>query len=87
MPTVSQLLKAKHPEITEATIRRATLGMKESDSSFLEVLTDIFTPLSKSRVKDLGLTSEEENRYLSRINRGIETTGPLDKVALGALFQ
>jgi chromosome transmission fidelity protein 18 len=50
----------------------------------MEVLTDIFTPLSKSRVKDLFLTSEEENRYVNRINRGIETTGSLDKVALGA---
>ena len=57
--------------------------MKESESSFMEVLTDIFTPLSKSRVKDLALTSEEENRYVNRINRGIDTTGSLDKVALG----
>lgn len=49
----------------------------------MDVITDIFTPLSKSRVKDLALTSEEENRYVYRINRGIDSTGSLDKVALG----
>lgn len=46
------------------------------------VITDIFSPLSKSRVKDLGLTSEEENKYVDRITRSIDTTGSLDKVAL-----
>jgi chromosome transmission fidelity protein 18 len=56
--------------------------MKESESSFMDVITDIFSPLSKSRVKDLGLTSEEENKYVDRITRSIDTTGSLDKVAL-----
>ncbi|PVF95198.1 P-loop containing nucleoside triphosphate hydrolase protein [Serendipita vermifera] len=77
-----QLLKAKHAEITEGIVRKATVGMKESESSFMDVITDIFTPLSKTRVKDLGLTSEEEARYVNRISRTIDSTGNLDRVAL-----
>ncbi|CAG7845866.1 Chromosome transmission fidelity protein 18 [Serendipita indica DSM 11827] len=77
-----QLLKAKHSEITEPIVRRATMGMKESEGSFMDVLTDIFTPLSRSRVKDMGLTSEEEQKYVHRLNRSIESTGAVDKVAL-----
>lgn len=57
--------------------------MKESEQSFLGVLTDIFSPLSKSRVKDLGMSSEEEGKYANRMARAIDSTGALDKVALG----
>jgi chromosome transmission fidelity protein 18 len=77
-----KLLKAKHAEITEGIVRKATIGMKESESSFMDVITDIFTPLSKARVKDLGLTSEEEGRYVNRISRTIDSTGNLDRVAI-----
>lgn len=64
-------------------VQKATKGIKEGDQSFTNVLSDIFSPLSKSRVKDLGLTTEEEARYVQRISRCIEGTGSLDKVALG----
>lgn len=57
--------------------------MKESENSFMGVITDIFTPLSKSRVKDMGLTSEKEGKYVDRISRSIDSTGTFDKVALG----
>jgi chromosome transmission fidelity protein 18 len=67
-------------------VQKATRGMKEADQSFTSVLSDIFSPLSNSRVKDLGLTTEEEARYVGRISRGIEGTGSLDKVALGSLL-
>lgn len=64
-------------------VQKATRGIKEADQSFTSVLGDIFSPLSKSKVKDLGLTTEEEVRYVGRISRGIEGTGSMDKVALG----
>jgi len=67
-------------------VQKATRGIKEADQSFINVLSDMFSPLSKSRVKDLGLTTEEEARYVGRISRGIEATGSLDKVALGTLL-
>lgn len=68
-------------------VQKATRGIKEADQSFTNVLSDIFSPLSKSRVKDLGLTTDEEARYVERISRGIEGTGSLDKVALGMLLR
>ncbi len=49
----------------------------------MDVLNDVFTPLAKSRVKDMGLTSEDEQKYVHRLNRSIESTGTVDKVALG----
>lgn len=68
-------------------VQKATRGIKEADQSFTNVLSDIFSPLSKSRVKDLGLTTEEEARYVERISRGVEGTGSLDKVALGMFLR
>ncbi|KAG9052747.1 hypothetical protein FS842_009297 [Serendipita sp. 407] len=77
-----QLLRTKHSEITELVVRRATVGMKESEGSLMSVVTDIFTPLSKSRVKDMGLTSEEEAKYVKRLSRAAESTGSVDRIAL-----
>jgi len=68
-------------------VQKATRGIKEADQSFTSVLSDIFSPLPKSRVKDLGLTTEEEARYVGRISRGIDGTGNLDKIALGTLHR
>lgn len=67
-------------------VQKATRGIKEADQSFISVLSDIFSPLPNSRVKDLGLTTEEAACYVGRISRGIEGTGNLDKVALGMLL-
>lgn len=67
-------------------VQKATRGIKEADQSFISVLSDIFSPLSKSRVKDFGLTTEEAACYVGRISRGIEGTGNMDKVALGTLL-
>lgn len=67
-------------------VQRATRGIKEADQSFISVLSDIFSPFSKSRVKDFGLTTEEAACYVGRISRGIEGTGNMDKVALGTLL-
>lgn len=51
----------------------------------MDTMTDVFTPLSKSRVKDLGMSSEEEARYVSRISRALDSTGSMDKVAMGMI--
>ncbi len=64
-------------------VQKATRGIKEADQSFISVLSDIFSPLPQSRVKDLGLTTEEVACYVGRISRSIEGTGNTDKVALG----
>ena len=71
--------------MTEAVVRKATHGMKEADASQISVLNDLFCPLQKKRVKDLGMTEEEESRYVSRLARTIESTGAPDKVALGEI--
>lgn len=64
-------------------IRAATAGMKESESSFLNVLTDIFTPLSKKRTKAMGIREIDESKYVDRLQRLIDGSGSTDKVALG----
>lgn len=64
-------------------VRNATHGMKEADASHISVLNDLFCPLQRKRVKDLGMTEEEESRYVGRLARSIESTGAPDKVAVG----
>jgi chromosome transmission fidelity protein 18 len=47
------------------------------------VLNDLFNPVARKRAKDLGLSEEEERRYVHRLGREVEATGSMDKVAIG----
>ena len=69
--------------MTETVIRNATQGMKEAEASQISVLNDIFCPMQRKRVKDLGMTEEDESRYVGRLARTIESSGAPDKIALG----
>jgi chromosome transmission fidelity protein 18 len=57
--------------------------MKEADVNYLAVLDNLFSPLSKKRVKELGLTDEEESKYVSRLSREIEGSGKDSNIASG----
>lgn len=57
--------------------------MKEADASLSSVLNDLFAPLSKRRVLEMGLTEVQEACYVNRLNRDLEASGTLDKVAIG----
>ena len=69
--------------MTEIVVRNATHGMKEAEASQISVLNDLFCPLQRKRVKDLGMTEEGESRYVGRLARNIDSTGAPDKVAIG----
>jgi chromosome transmission fidelity protein 18 len=57
--------------------------MKEADTNYLGVLTDLFCPMSKKRVKDRGLCEADENKYVERLSHALQATGMLDRIALG----
>ncbi|KAF8512266.1 P-loop containing nucleoside triphosphate hydrolase protein [Gautieria morchelliformis] len=78
-----QFIKSKKQDVTEPVIRAATVGMKETDASLLSVLGDLFTPLPKRRARELGLTEAQEAKYTTRLSRDLESSGSLDKVAIG----
>ncbi|KAI0256885.1 P-loop containing nucleoside triphosphate hydrolase protein [Lactifluus subvellereus] len=78
-----QFIKARSRDVTEQLVRSATAGMKETDANYLNVLTDLFCPMSKKRVKERGMGEAEENKYVERLSHALEATGALDRVALG----
>ncbi|KAF8643844.1 hypothetical protein AX16_008861 [Volvariella volvacea WC 439] len=78
-----QFIKCKGQSVTEPMIRRATVGMKEGDISVLSVLNDLFAPLSKKRVQELGLTDEEEAKYVARLSHAIDGSGRDMSLAIG----
>ena len=57
--------------------------MKEADANYFGVLMDLFCPMSKKRVKELGLGEADENKYVERLSHALDTSGMLDRVALG----
>lgn len=67
-----QFIKSRNDEVTEPLIRRATVGMKEGDTTATSVINEIFAPLSRKRVKELGMGEEEEARYVNRLSHTIE---------------
>lgn len=71
--------------MTEGVIRTATVGMKEADGSLLSVVTDLFTPLTRKRVKELGLTELEESKFVERLSREIDACGRENSIAVGSL--
>ncbi|KAG6860581.1 hypothetical protein C0995_009630 [Termitomyces sp. Mi166 len=78
-----QFIKSRNQEVTEDVVRNATAGMKEGDTSLNAVLNNIFSPLTKKRVKELGLTEEEGGRYVARLSREIDGSGRESSIALG----
>lgn len=73
--------------MTETVIREATKGMKEAETSIVSILNDIFSPLTKKRVKDLALTEEQESRYINRLSFEIEGSGKDAAIANGRFFR
>jgi chromosome transmission fidelity protein 18 len=59
--------------------------MKENESSLNSTLNSIFNPLSKRKAKELGLSEEQESRYISRLVQEIDTTGKENAIAVGTL--
>ncbi|KAF5331123.1 hypothetical protein D9619_005373 [Psilocybe cf. subviscida] len=78
-----QFVKTRGEDVTEPVIRKATVGMKEVDSTVISVLNNVFTPLSKKRVRELGMTDEEDARYVARLSREIDSAGRDSAVASG----
>ena len=77
------MIKSRCRDVTENVVRKATARMKEADASQTTILNDLFTPLSKKRLKELGLTEEQESRYVNRLSRTVESSGALDRIAIG----
>ena len=63
--------------------------MKEADTNYLGVLTDLFCPMSKKRVKDRGLCESDENKYVERLSHALDATdaGPHRPGLLRALCE
>jgi len=57
--------------------------MKEDDTTIVAVLNSIFSPMSKKRVKELGMTEEQEFRYVNRLSHEIESSGKDAAIANG----
>ncbi|KAF8969722.1 P-loop containing nucleoside triphosphate hydrolase protein [Flammula alnicola] len=78
-----QFVKTRGEDVTEPVIRKATAGMKEADSTVLSVLNNLFSPLSKKRVRELGLTEEEDARFVARLVQEVDGAGRDSSIASG----
>jgi chromosome transmission fidelity protein 18 len=56
---------------------------EESDSTITSVVNNLFIPMTKKRIKDLGMKEDEENRYVSRLSREVDASGKDQSVAIG----
>ena len=64
-------------------MRAATAGMKEADSSTISVLNNLFAPMTRKRVKELGIGEEEESKYVQRLSREVDTINNPSTIATG----
>ncbi|KIL00951.1 hypothetical protein PAXRUDRAFT_821161 [Paxillus rubicundulus Ve08.2h10] len=78
-----QFIKSRNEGVTESLIRHATAGMKEADATATMVLNEIFSLLSRKRVKELAMGEEEEARYVNRLSRAIEGLNNFSSIANG----
>ncbi|CAE6512152.1 unnamed protein product [Rhizoctonia solani] len=78
-----QLIKSRSDTVTESDVSRATVGMKETESSVQSVWNDLFTPVTaKTRKLIPGANAMEADKYVSRLSRVIENAGT-DRIAVG----
>jgi len=85
MVLVQQFIKTRGEDVTEPIVRKATSGMKEADTNYVTILNNMFSPLSKKQVQEMGLTDEEESRYVTRLSREIDGSGRESNIASGKL--
>ncbi|KIO32526.1 hypothetical protein M407DRAFT_213664 [Tulasnella calospora MUT 4182] len=78
-----QMIHTRRQEVTEVIVRNATVGMKEAETTTQAVWNDIFIPLSKKRIKDMGMIDEDSQKYVNRLARMVEASGTMDKVMTG----
>ncbi|KAG8905214.1 hypothetical protein FRB99_000483 [Tulasnella sp. 403] len=78
-----QMIHTRKQHVTEPMVRQTTVGMKEAETTAQAVWNDIFSPMSKKRTKDLGLTDDEQGRYVQRLTKMLEACGTMDKIMLG----
>ncbi|KAF9014074.1 P-loop containing nucleoside triphosphate hydrolase protein [Cyathus striatus] len=78
-----QFIKTRKEEVTEVIIRKATAGMKEAETSVLTILNNLFSPMTKKRVKELGMNEEEEGRYVARLSHEVDGSGRENSIATG----
>ncbi|KAI0032282.1 P-loop containing nucleoside triphosphate hydrolase protein [Vararia minispora EC-137] len=78
-----QFFKARNQTVTETMVRNATVGLKESDANYQVVMNDLFIPMSQKRVKDLGLSGNDQAKYVDRLSRQLDGSGIMDRIALG----
>ncbi|KAL1762152.1 P-loop containing nucleoside triphosphate hydrolase protein [Schizophyllum commune] len=78
-----QFIKARSAEVNLAMVRSATVGMKQAETSVQSVLNNLFAPMSKRRVKELGLTEAEESKYVARLSHEVDASGRESGVAVG----
>ncbi|KAF8197572.1 P-loop containing nucleoside triphosphate hydrolase protein [Pholiota molesta] len=78
-----QFVKTRGEDVTEPVIRKATTGMKEADSTVTSVLNSLFSPLAKKRVREMGLTEDEEARYVGRLSHEVGGAGRDAAIASG----
>lgn len=64
-------------------MRSSTVGVKESETSVQSVWSDLFTPVTKKKAKSLGWSSEDEAKWVGRLVRSVESSGNVEKIALG----
>jgi len=64
-------------------VRSAASNLKEAETNYINVLTDLFCPMSKKRVQDCGVGELEEAKYVNRLSRELDGCGALDRIALG----
>ncbi|GJJ12562.1 hypothetical protein Clacol_006805 [Clathrus columnatus] len=78
-----QFIKSKTKTVTEPVVRAAAAGMKTAETSLSIILNDLFAPLSRRRVLEMGLSEAQELRFVSRLSQDIDVSGTLNKVAIG----
>ncbi|KAG5221162.1 P-loop containing nucleoside triphosphate hydrolase protein [Salix suchowensis] len=66
-------------------IRRATAGTREADNTISSALNSLFNPMTRKRVKELGLTEDQEGRYVSRLSQEIDAIGKESSIATGCI--
>ncbi|TRM59320.1 P-loop containing nucleoside triphosphate hydrolase protein [Schizophyllum amplum] len=78
-----QFIKARSAEVSLSMVRTATVGMKQAETTVASVLNNLFAPMSKRRVKELGLTEAEEHKYVARLSHEVDASGRESGIAVG----
>ncbi|KAH8082309.1 P-loop containing nucleoside triphosphate hydrolase protein [Filobasidium floriforme] len=78
-----QFIKSRTTEVTEKSVRKTALGLKDGGASLHGVWHNLFVPVTSKKKRQNGMATGEDGKYVGRLAEVVMSSGDVDRVMQG----